>query len=173
MKSRITSIILAAILLGLTAGAREAPAAQRLGVGGHYWSSVSAIDVNDIDENGYSWIISYQYRPAGLLGFEADLEIYPSDYVGLNQGAYAPQAWVLVGGTIYAGLGAGIYYSDSRFADAPFYVVRAGLDLALLPGIFLDINANYRFEEWGHLNDIRGDISTDTVTLGATLRFEF
>ena len=44
-----------------------------------------------------------------------------------------------------------------------------GIDLLLLPKIHLDINADYRFAEWDEIYDY----DTDTVTLGATLRFSF
>ncbi len=170
---RLAPVAAAFALLALAPAARAAGSEQRIGVGGHYWSTISSIDVHNIDDKGFSYIVSYQYRPPGLLSLEGDLEIYPHDYLGLNQGAYAPQAWVLVGGTIYAGLGIGIYYSDGHFADAPFYALRAGLDIVVLPSIYLDINANYRFEQWGNLSDITGDIHTDTVTLGAAIRFAF
>ena len=47
-----------------------------------------------------------------------------------------------------------------------------GLDIELLPLIHLDINANYRFEDWD-TGKIEEDIDTDTVTLGLVGRIEF
>ncbi len=56
----------------------------------------------------------------------------------------------------------------ARFLPA----LRAGLDLEVLPAVYLDLNANYRFEQWG-FDNITNHISTDTVTLGAIVRLEF
>jgi len=44
-----------------------------------------------------------------------------------------------------------------------------GIDLLLLPKIHLDINADYRFAEWDEIYDY----DTDTITMGATVRFSF
>lgn len=55
----------------------------------------------------------------------------------------------------------------------PFFGLRAGFDIHLLPYIFLDINANYRFEDWDDISDVDEDISTDTITLGAAVRIQF
>ena len=82
---------------------------------------------------------------------------------------WSPEAFVLVGGTIYAGAGVGIYYSDGFFNDSPFFMLRAGLDFAILPFLSLDINANYRFNDWGSLDT--SDLDTDTIRLGAAIRF--
>ncbi len=81
----------------------------------------------------------------------------------------APQAYLLLGGALYGGVGAGIFYSDSDFADRPFYVLRAGLNIMPTANMTLDINANYRFTEWD--SDLMQDIDTDTATLSAALRF--
>ncbi len=82
---------------------------------------------------------------------------------------WSPEAFVLVGGTIYAGAGVGIYYSDGVFNNSPFFMLRAGLDISILPFLSLDINANYRFNDWGSLDS--SDLDTDTIRLGAALRF--
>ena len=63
------------------------------------------------------------------------------------------------------------YYSDGAWGGGPFYAFRVGADLEVLPHIHLDINANYRFEDWGKLNT--SDVSSDTITLGAAARFAF
>jgi opacity protein-like surface antigen len=46
------------------------------------------------------------------------------------------------------------------------------LDFELIPYMHLDINANYRFENWDDDKFFK-DVDTDTVTVGAVVRFEF
>ena len=55
----------------------------------------------------------------------------------------------------------------------PFYAFRAGPDIPLLPILHLDINANYRFENWGDLSTDGKSVDTDTITLGAAVRLAF
>ena len=55
--------------------------------------------------------------------------------------------------------------------NEPFFALRAGLNLELLPRIFVDISANYRFNDTAELKDEDTDIDTDTIFLGAALRF--
>lgn len=145
---------------------------HRLGAGAHYWVTLDDIDVNDVDENGYSFIFSYQNIRADFFKFEADLGLLKEGYAGADTTVWSPQAYFLVGKGLYAGAGVGINYSDGDFAKNPFYALRVGFDLELLPSIFLDLNANYRFENW-NFDLIKEDISTETVTLGAVVRFQF
>lgn len=143
---------------------------HRIGVGANYWKTLDNIeikDATDIDENGLSWLASYQYVPEGIFKFEIDLEYYPK--LGADRDAFwSPEVFVLVGGTLYAGVGAGIYYDGKVFNNSPFFVLRAGLDFAILPFLSLDINANYRFNDWD--KGVADDIDTDTVRLGAAVR---
>jgi opacity protein-like surface antigen len=142
--------------------------AHRLGVGANYWKTIDEIDVADVEEDGFSWLASYQYAPVGLFKFEVDLEYFP-DLGGGTETVWAPEAFVIVGGTIYAGAGVGIYYSDGDWADEPFYMLRAGFDMPILPFLFLDVNANYRFNDWDTFST--HDLDTDTIRLGAAVRF--
>jgi len=162
---------IAAVCLTWLAAVPAALAGHSLGVGANYWKVLSDIDkedFKDIDESGLSWLASYQYVPRGLFKFELDLEYYPK--LGVAQQAFwSPEAFVLVGGTLYAGAGVGIYYSDGTFSNAPFFMLRAGVDFAILPFLSLDINANYRFNDWNTLD--KSDIDTDTIRLGAAVRF--
>ncbi len=80
---------------------------------------------------------------------------------------------LLVGTWIYAAGGIGVYYSDGDFADDPFFVLRAGLNLELLPSLYFDFNVNCRFETWDDLQESESNIDTDTVMLGAALRLGF
>ena len=121
----------------------------------------------DFDDNGLSYLVSYQYW-AGLIGVELDVELLPDR---LDETAIAPQAYLLVGKGIYGGAGIGIINSDGDFADKPFFALKAGVNLEVLPSTFVDISANYRFSDEEDLDDNNKDIDTDTVFLGAAFRF--
>jgi hypothetical protein len=170
-QAALVSLTLCA-LVALTASAALAGGA-RIGAGIHYWKTLDKIEFDEIEENGVSWIATAQFGAPSLLKFQADLEIFPKKFAGFTEVAYAPQAFVIVGTTIYGGLGIGTYYVDGEFADNPFYMLRAGVDLELMPTLFLDINANYRFENWDKPKDIVDEIDTDVITLGAAVRVAF
>ena len=159
---------LACVVPAPAALAADSMGKHRLGIGVNYWKTIDEIDLANVDEDGLSWLGSYQYAPVGLFKFEADVGYFP-DLGGESESVWAPEAFVIVGGTIYAGAGIGIYYSDGDWGDEPFYMLRAGLDFPILPFLFLDINANYRFNDWGSLSG--SDLDTDTIRLGAVLRF--
>jgi hypothetical protein len=166
------------IVIGLVFGGfgfvdtAQADSAHRIGAGVHYWVALDDIDVDDVDENGLDLVFSYQYVSAGFFKFEADLGLRDKGYAGADQSVWSPQAYFLIGKGLYAGVGVGINYSDGDFAENPFYALRAGVELEVLPSIFLDINANYRFEQWD-FDEIEEDVDTDTVTLGAIVRLQF
>ena len=156
--------------LVLAAAAPGFAGEHHLGFGLHYWKAVSDL-TEGFDEDGLAAVGSYQYYPAGLLGFEFDLEYFDTGFAGSTSAVYSPQAYVLFGKALYAGVGIGSNYS-SGFADNfsdPFFAAKAGLVVPLLPRIHLDLNANYRFDDWSEL----GDASSDTVTLGAAVRLYF
>ena len=142
---------------------------HRLGAGANYWVAMDSIDVRDVDEDGLSVLVSYQYRP-GLLGWQADLEWLPDRF---GEKAYAPAAYLVLGGAIYAAAGVGIIHQDGDWADDPFFALKAGLDLQVLPRIYLDLSGSYRFDSKTKFNDALDEIDTDTVFLGAALRFGF
>ena len=151
----------------LFCSAAQAESQHRVGGGVNYWVMLDDVDVKDFDDKGLSYLASYQYR-MGLLGFEADLEIMP------NRGehtAVAPQGYVLLGDTIYAGAGVGIHYTAGEFADDPFFALKAGLNLELIDNLFTDISLNYRFNKKEELKDKHTRIDTDTIFLGAAIRF--
>ena len=150
----------------------EAAGSRRLGAGVNYWRTLDDVDVRDVDESGFSWHASAQWRGA-LLGLQADLEWFDKNFGAAEKDVFAPQAYLLVGRTLYGAAGIGWYYSAGSFSRNPFYALRAGLDLELLPKLFLDIHANYRFEEWDDIRDDEKGVDTDTVTLGASVRIAF
>jgi len=170
-----TRWMVAVAVIGMLAAVQavQAGGSSRLGVGVNYWTVVDDIDDRDMDENGTSWLVSYQYKLAALLRLEADLEIFPSDFQGIHGTVYAPQGYLVVGMGIYAAIGVGILCDDGDFDDAVFYALRAGIELEILTALYLDLNANYRFAEDTSLGDAVEDIDGDTITLGAALRLEF
>lgn len=145
---------------------------HRIGGGIHYWVAIEGIDENNVDEDGIAFILSYQYRMAEFFKLEGNLEFLGEGYAGSDDFVLSPQLYFLIGKGLYGGVGIGINYSDGDFADQPYFALRAGVDFEILPSIFLDINANYRFEKWD-FDEIQEDIDTDTGTLGAIVRFEF
>ncbi len=152
----------------------EADAAHRFGGGLHYWRSLEKdLEKDGVDESGIAALVSYQYQMLNFLTFDATLEFSGDGYAGATKSVVSPQAYLLIGRAIYGGVGAGVQYSDGEFGEQPFLVARAGLDLEILPAIFLDINAKYRVEQWG-FEAIEGDaVDVNLVTVGAALRIEF
>ena len=173
MKTRIGWLLLLMGMLAWPAGFAQADnSPHRLGIGAHYWTTVDNIDDDNFDEDGIAWLASYQFWPS-LIGLELAVEWLDKGFGGSDDDVFLPQAYLLVGGWIYAAAGIGGYYSDGDLADDPFYALRAGLNLNILPSIYLDINANYRFENWDDLRDDDTDIDEDTITLGAAVRLGF
>ena len=170
MRKILVVTVVAVALAVLTSATAALAGSHRLGVGANYWKTIDNIEVEDatnIDETGLSWLASYQYAPKGFFKLEIDLEYYPE--VAGEEALWSPEAYVLFGGTIYLGAGIGTYYSDGVFNNSPFYMLRAGFDFAILPFLSLDINANYRFNDWGSFDT--SDLDTDTIRLGAAIRF--
>jgi len=165
-------LLLATLLLfGLGAAARPAAASSSIGLGVHAWRTVDDLGsqgFSGIRRDGISYLLSYQYSPGALLKIEADGEYFPSGFGGSTHAAFSPQAYLLLGGFIYGGIGIGTTYSSdfSNHFSSPFYAARAGIDLRLLPRFHLDVNANYRFHAF---NELRG-VNTGTVTVGAIAR---
>ncbi len=160
------TLLLAILCLMLSAPQLQA-AEHRIGGGANYWVAIDDIDTDNIDDNGISIFGSYQYW-AGLFGLEFDVDLLPDRF---GETAFAPEAYVLVGRAIYAGVGIGITYSDGDFADEPFYALKAGINLELLPDIYVDIFANYHFNDSAEFDNLKEKIDTDTVFLGAAVRF--
>lgn len=162
------NILMALMILALGLSVTDVRAGEhRIGGGVNYWVTVDDLEEDDLDESGLSYLVSYQHW-WNFLGLEADLELLPDRF---GETAFAPQAYLLFGGTLYGGAGVGLMNIDGDFADEPFFALRAGLNLELLPGSFLDVSANYRFNDSEGLENERTDIDADTVFLGAALRF--
>ncbi len=168
MKKTLTTLSLGLCMLFSLSHFTSA-AEHRLGGGVNYWYSIDDLkgDDYDFDNNGFGIIASYQYW-GGLLGAEVDLELLPDQF---DENAISPQAYLLVGRSIYAGIGVGTTYLDGDFAKEPFYALRGGLCLELLPNIYTDLYATYRFNTKVDIDDAVDDIDTDTLFLGAMIRF--
>jgi hypothetical protein len=164
--------LVTALILALSA--TLAPAQQnRIGAGAHYWKTLDKIDSEHFDESGLGWVVSYQRKGGEWTKLELDLEILPDGYGGSTNTAYSPQLFLLIGKGVYVGAGVGIDYLNDEFADEPFYILRLGFDVPLLPSLFLDVNANYQFLEFKDIKTLDETIDTDVITLGAQLRLEF
>ena len=175
MKRSLIALLVASagfLWMASTVRAQEQERNNQLGVGVHYWTTVKNIDVNAIDRNGFSYLAMYQYH-YGWVGIEADLEWFQKGFGGASQDVYQPQAYLILGKVVYAAAGIGGYYTDGKLTDNPFYAFRVGLDIPVLPILHLDINANYRFENWDDLSTDGKSVDTDTVTLGAAARLAF
>jgi len=169
------TVLLLSTLAALAAAAPSSAAEHRWGIGLRYWQTFDGLpsnsELDNIDDNGESYILSYQYVPGGFFRFELDLEVFESGFAGTDETAWAPQAFILVGGSFYGGVGAGVTYSSGLDDDYdPFYAVRLGWELQLLGALRIDLNATYRFDDWDQLEDF--DVNTDTYTLGAIFRFQ-
>ena len=163
-------ILMIVLLSGFICLAGEA-SAQRIGVGAHYWRTVDSLD--DFDRDGISYRLTFQNSLTPLLHYQLDLERFSRDFADLDDPLYAPQFMLLLGRWVYGGAGIGILYSDGDFGNKPFYLLRTGLDIALLPRLRLDVNANYYFSTWRGISSTVDNIDTDTITLGAAVRFAF
>lgn len=168
----LSIVLLCMVILGPVATTANAKIKHRFGVGAHYWVTADDIELDNVDEEGFAWLVTYQIRPIPLVKFEAALEMLPDNFYGATEQVYAPQAYAVAGGWIYAGIGIGVFYSDGEFFDDPFYALRAGFDIPVLPHVHVDINANYRFMEWNNINELDDHIRTDTITVGAAVRIQ-
>jgi len=91
----------------------------------------------------------------------------------VRRGRHRPGRLSGRGSAIYAAAGIGIIHQDGDFADDPFFAFKAGLDLEVLPSLYLDISACYRFNSKYDFDDAMDEIDTDTVFLGAAVRLGF
>ncbi len=144
--------------------------AYALSVGGgvHYLRNLGEIEDNGYEANSFSIIGSVQF-PLAMLKLEADVE-YMFDLMGTDEAAWLPQAYALVGGMIYGGVGIGIVNFDGEWADDPFYNLRAGVNLPL-SSMSLDLYATYQFWNDEQLEDLTGD-DLDSITFAGVLRFD-
>lgn len=174
MPRRQPSLSALLISCGTLIASATIAADHQIGVGIHYWQTVDSIegDFGTVDDAGESYLFAYQIRPSQYFRWELDLEFYDEGFQGADEIAISPVAYALVGKGIYGGLGVGIIYSDGfvddNFSDT-FYVARAGFDVDLLPHTKIDLHGSYRVGEF----DLIDEPSSDTISLGALVRFDF
>jgi len=165
----------AAAAIVLTAAPAASAAEHRIGGGIHYWRTLDDLEdegFDELEEDGTAYVLSYQFLPAGIFRFELGVEYFPKEFGGANEEVFSPQAFVLIGHGLYAGVGVGVLtsggFEGDEFSD-PFYALRGGFELTLIPRVHLDLNANYRADAWNELENVE----IETVTLGAQLRIGF
>lgn len=176
-KALVPSLLILTLGFALMSAQPADAAENRFGLGVHFFKTVDDLvdDAGDdstanIEEDGYAIVVSYQRIPRGLFRFEIDVEYYESGFGGSGEDAITPLAFILFGRSLYAGVGVGITYASDlqdNISD-PFFAGRLGYELGILPGLSVDINANYRV---GAFNDL-DELDTDAMTLGAILRFK-
>jgi hypothetical protein len=163
--------VLAISMVLVAALAAPAGAGHRVGGGLEYLRTLGDIKddstVPEFDENTFGFIASYQYSTA-LFRIEGDVE-WMVDYGGSDKDLIQPQAYALVGGLFYGGVGIGIGYFDGEWWSEPFYALRLGVDFALA-GVDLDVFAVYRFQDAEVLEGL-GKSDLDSITFGALVRF--
>lgn len=165
---------LLAALLALALPSRGASDSHfEIGVGANYWVAIEDAADESFDEDGIGWMISTRYMATPYFGIGLELERSPDNYVQFDEPIYCPAAYLIVGKGLYAALGVGTYFYDGEFYEDVFYALRAGIKAELLPSIILDINVNYRVDEWSGIRNVDDDIDTDNVILGAALRLKF
>jgi hypothetical protein len=177
MKRRFvaTMLVLGVILAGATgADAMEFRAGGNL----EYYLLTKNVDPKFVQENDLTWGVSVQILPWDMVGFEADLKFYDKyfgGYTGTDKEVLAPQALVLVGRRIYGGAGIGMLYRD-KWADKPFYILRAGFTLPMGEHLVLDLNANYQFMNFDpveYSDKTLHTLDADIISAVAGLRLKF
>ena len=108
--------------------------------------------------------------------FDIGLEVEqsPDNFVFLDKHLYLPSAYAILGNGIYGGIGLGTYYYDGDFYGDVWYALRAGFKVPILANsLVLDVNVNYRVENWDDIKDAGEHVDTDTLMIGAALRLVF
>lgn len=159
------------IALVATLASPAVAADHSLGLGAHFWKTVDDLaddGFGDIEDEGFAYLVSYQYIPRGIFRFEIDLEYSDDGFGGYADETLSPIGMILVGSGLYVGAGIGVTLADGiDDVSDPFYVGRIGWELAILGTLSVDIHANYRAGAFDELEDA----STDAITLGAVARF--
>ncbi len=173
LRAASTACLVAGFLAAFTTPVTAAD--HQIGFGIHYWETVDNLDPTSIDSitgSGESYLFAYQVLPSQYFRWEFDLEYFERGFQGADAEAYSPVVYALFGKGLYGGVGVGVIYSegfeDDEFSDA-FYAARAGFNIDLVPNVRLDLHGNYRFDDV----DLIDRSGSDTITLGALLRFDF
>lgn len=168
--ARLSFVLVAALLLCAPAAATQ----HSLGLGAQFWKTLDDLaddGFDDVEEDGFAYVASWKVEPQGLFFFELDVEYFDDGFGGSTDSTVGPSVFVGIGHNWYAAAGVGVNFSSDFEDDVsdPFWVGRVGKDFHLLPGIRLDIHLNYRADAFEELENA----STDAITLGALVRFDF
>lgn len=170
MISRCTFILTVSIaFLTLLSPAQAQQSQNSLGVGANYFVALDDLE-SEIDENGFSYFVSYQYRSGGLLNLEANFEVLPEVF-GVR--GLSPSAYLILGRNLYVAAGIGIIEYDGEWAEDPFFAFKLGLNFAITGNLQLDAFANYRAQSSVDFEDSLDEIDTDTVFFGGAVRWAF
>ena len=83
-------LLMTALVMGLAMASGNVWAGEhRIGGGANYWVAIDDIDNDDVDDDGFSYLASYQYW-MDFLGVELDMEILPDRF---GETAYAPEVY--------------------------------------------------------------------------------
>ncbi len=159
--------------------AHEAQAAYRssgleLGAGATYWYSIDEAKDQSFDRDGLGWMVSSRIPLSDFFAIGLEVEQSPDNFVFLDKHLYLPAAYAILGNGIYGGIGIGTYYYDGDFYGDVWYALRAGFKVPILSdSLVLDVNVNYRVENWDDIKDVGDKVDTDTLMIGAALRLVF
>ncbi len=141
--------------------------------------TISKLELMDLRINDFNpaaeqqaAVFSFKLNPRNLLQFKAEMDLLPQDLTVNPESVLLPQMFVAVGDDLYAGLGTQYLIEDGILIDDPQFSLRAGVDLEILPYIFLDISADYRFDDWRELKE-EDAFSKEDVVWGGALRIQF
>ena len=170
---KLVIVAIAAIIL-----AHEAKAAYRggfeLGAGATYWYSIDEAKDQSFDRDGLGWMVSSRFPLSDFFAIGLEVEQSPDNFVFLDKHLYLPSAYAILGNGIYGGIGLGTYYYDGDFYGDVWYALRAGFKVPILAdSLVLDVNVNYRVENWDDIKDAGELVDTDTLMIGAALRLVF
>ena len=145
-----------------------------IGAGATYWYSIHEATDQKFDRDGLGWMISSRLPLSEFFSIGLEIEQSPENFVFLEKHLYLPSAYAILGQGVYAGLGLGTYYYDGDFYGDVWYALRAGFKVPLISNsLVLDVNGNYRVENWDDMKDITDKVDTDTLMIGAALRLVF
>ena len=171
---RIGFVLLVSLLGCLIWQTPALAADHSIGLGAHFFKTIDDLaddGFSNVEDDGYAYAVSWKIEPEGIFFLEIDAEYYPDGFAGSTEGTLLPSAFVGVGHGWYAAVGLGVAFSDGLSDDVsdPIWTGRVGFDWSVLPGLSLDVNANYRA---GAFDELEG-ASTDAITLGAMIRISF
>ena len=164
----------AAIVLAHEAKAAYRSSGLELGAGATYWYSIDEAKDQSFDRDGLGWMVSSRIPLSDFFAIGLEVEQSPDNFVFLDKHLYLPSAYAILGNGIYGGIGLGTYYYDGDFYGDLWYALRAGFKVPILANsLVLDVNVNYRVENWDDVKDAGELVDTDTLMIGAALRLVF